>query len=167
MSLTLIDLVYPIDHYLQTSTVTTTTISTTGACYTTAAAITTSCSKKKRSIIDTGPIQASLKNPKIFPALTQIIEEEEKPEIVGFSVNYSRNEKSEKSLDLSKLQELNQVADVKMGTEEVIQPRFIDQYLYWFTTTTTSTFTSYTKTTTFTISGCTPAGGDFEYSACG
>ena len=145
---------------------TTTTISTTGACYTTAAAITTSCSKKKRSIIDTGPIQASLKNPKIIPALT-FVEEYEQPKIIGYSVQYPNKTRTEKSFDLSKLQELNQVADVQMGREEIVQPRFIDQYLYWFTTTTTSTLTSYTKTTTFTIDGCTPAGNDFVYSACG
>ena len=48
----------------------------------------------------------SNKNPKIIPAAIREIEEIEEPVIVGYSVEYSRNEKS---LDLNKLPELNQV----------------------------------------------------------
>ena len=120
-----------------------------------------------------------------MPATLNALKEEfEEPEIVGYSVKYSREEKS---LDLKKLPELNQVrqflyifkiriffsfffqiADVKVGREEVVKARFVDDFLYWFTTTTTitSTTTSYSATTTFTIDGCTPA-GSFSYTACG
>ena len=61
-----------------------------------------------------------------------------------------------------------QIADVKAGREEVVKARFVDDFLYWFTTTSTITSisTSYSATTTFTIDGCTPA-GSFSYTACG
>ena len=48
----------------------------------------------------------SNKNPKIIPAAIKEFEESEEPEIIGYSVEYSRNEKS---FDLNKLPELNQV----------------------------------------------------------
>lgn len=44
------------------------------------------------------------------------------------------------------------------------QARFL--LFYWYTSTVTETATSFSKTTTFSITDCTP-GGSFAYASCG
>ena len=117
----------------------------------------------------------------IAPASTYDEYIEEEPTVVGYSV--SSNRRNDKSMNLSKLEELNQVsqdsnlsknrlkgynfflqiANVRT-TEEKVEPRFF--LFYWYTSTITTTATSFTLTTTFTIVGCTPA-GSFSYAVCG
>ena len=101
-------------------------------------------------------------------------------------ISESNISRKEKSLALSSLEELNQVrcklfvkkykfstkfyhkfqlANLRMtkSDEEIIQPRFV--FFNWYTSTVTITSTSYTKTTTFTLRRCTPA-GNFAYAKC-
>ena len=76
-------------------------------------------------------------------------------------------ERNDKSLALSKLEELNQLANVKTSrnmVESRADPRFF--LFYWYTSTITTTTTSFSTTLTFSLTVCTPA-GSFSYSACG
>merc|ERR1711902_237098 len=84
------------------------------------------------------------------------------------SSNANQNVKearNERSLNLSKLEQLNQLANVKTSeSTDAIEPRFF--LFYWYTSTVTTTTTSFSTTKTFTLTLCTPAAG-FSYSACG
>ena len=76
-------------------------------------------------------------------------------------------ERNGKSLALSKIDELNQLANVKTSKDVIesrADPRFF--LFYWYTSTITTTTTSYSSTLTFSLTVCTPA-GTFSYSACG
>merc|ERR1712029_1031604 len=147
--------------FFGTTTTYTTVLTTTTACYTSANALSSACSRRRRSLIDTSPIEGSLKHPLIAPVSTYDEYIEEEPTVIGHSV--STNRRNDKSMNLSKLDELNQIANVRTA-EEKVEPRFF--LFYWYTSTITTTATSYTKTTTFTIAGCTPA-GSFSYAVCG
>ena len=122
-----------------------------------------------------------MKYPLISPVSTYDEYIEEEPTVIGYTV--STNRRNDKSMNLSKLDELNQVgkdsasshflnnskkliffqiANVRTA-EEKVEPRYF--LFYWYTTTITTTKTTYTKTTTFTLQGCSPA--SFAYSLCG
>ena len=61
-------------------------------------------------------------------------------------------ERNDKSLALSKLDELNQIANVKTSKDIVesrADPRFF--LFYWYTSTITTTTTSYSSTLTFSL----------------
>ena len=76
-------------------------------------------------------------------------------------------ERNDKSLALSKIDELNQLANVKTSkniVESRADPRFF--LFYWYTSTIYTTTTSYSSTLTFSLTVCTPS-GTFSYSACG
>lgn len=129
-----------------TTTTSITTLSTTTACYTTAAAITTACSKKKRAIFE-GPIEGHEVPEMILPSSSASGRE-------GKNIDQTPNP--------NQITDLNQLASVREGQEE-LEPRFF--IFYWYTSTVTSTSTTITKTTTFTLAGCTPA--SIAYSLCG
>jgi len=145
-----------------TTTTSTSTLSTTTACYTTAASTSGSCSgKKKRSLMLDEPIEGAtydLRTGQIFPSKNGSLLKKKKEK--------SEAERNDKSMALSKLDELSQIANVRAtkGARDVrVEPRFF--LFYWYTSTITTTSTTYTSTTTFSLRACTPA--TFSYSACG
>merc|ERR1712051_1089607 len=82
--------------------------------------------------------------------------------------NKPESERNDKSMALSKLDELSQIANVRAtkGARDVrVEPRFF--LFYWYTSTITTTSTTYTSTTTFSLRACTPPASLFSYSACG
>ena len=106
-----------------------------------------------------------MKHPLIAPVSTYDEYIEDEPTVIGYSV--STNRRTDKSMNLSKLDELNQIANVKTSKDIVesrADPRFF--LFYWYTSTVTTTSTSYTTTLTFSLTVCTFA-GSFSYSACG
>merc|ERR1711997_620641 len=131
--------------FFGTTTTSTTTLSTTTVCYV-EKGVTKACSKKKRAAIENKPIDEENNSELIIPS----------------SPSSSRvpRDTEEKSLPLSKLDELNQIT----ANEKKIEPRFF--LFYWYTSTITATATSYTSSVTFTITSCSAA-GTFAYSKCG
>merc|ERR1711892_774564 len=124
--------------FLVSSSSTTSTLSTTTLCYSTAATgfTTTACGRKKRAIY-TDPVtgeQGGL-------ALDDLIKPQE-------PISSEVSKKDEELIESGK-------------KEYEREGKFL---LYWMTTTTTSTFTSYTATTTLGALECTPS--SFGISQC-
>merc|ERR1712241_79535 len=147
--------------FFGTTTTSTSVLTTSTFCYKTDT-ISASCRKRKRSITLDNPIEGAkyhLDSRMIFPSSSankkSITEDKREP---------TRNDKS---LPISKLEELNQIANVRASDKNVderVDPRFF--LFYWYTSTITTTSTPYSTTKTFTLTKCTPAAG-FAYAACG
>lgn len=146
--------------FFGTTTTTTSTSSGVTYCFSNPASVTTSCRKKRH--IDDSPIEDYLS---FDPSLIKPAKSREPREANRGVKGGPRNDQSR---NFSKLEELNQLANVRMAgkeaKEERIEPRFF--LFYWYTSTVTSTTTTYTTTKTFTISLCYPS-TSFSYAICG
>merc|ERR1711976_1078592 len=121
---------------------------------TSAAAISTTCDRKKRSI-DDSPIDDEDNHPDMISPTSYIRK--------NYPDEHEEITRQKRSNALTKLEELNKLANVRVAQDAKVEPRF---FLYWVTSTVTATSTTTTKSLTISISSCTPS-GSFSLTLCG
>merc|ERR1712029_99899 len=130
------------------------TLATGTVCYSTDG-ITAACGKRKKrsgSLMLDNPLDGytyHLDSGSVFPPISP----SKTTATLSTKKGKREAERNDKSLALSKLEELNQIANVRTSkkTDELARadPRFF--LFYWYTSTVTSTTTSFSATTTITL----------------
>jgi len=161
--------------FFGTTTTATTTTSLVTYCFSVQGAIAANCRRKKRAINDAPNNEGYIIDGEHLTKedLSKLVSPSSTTKSAKDTLR--RNERSareskmgQQSVPLSKMEELNQLANVRSSSdiqaEARIEPRFF--LFYWYTSTTTTTVTTFSTTKTFSLTLCTPT-TNFSYSACG
>merc|ERR1719328_854727 len=133
-------------------------------CFSTTGTVSANCRRKKRAINDAPNDEGYIIDGKHLTKeeLTKVVSPSSTTKSVKDTLQ--RNERSareskmgQQSIPLSKIEELNQLANVRTSSsaDSPAEARFF--LFYWYTSTVTSTSTTYTTTKTFTLTVCTPS----------
>merc|ERR1711936_47584 len=157
--------------FFGTTTTSTSTTSLVTYCFSTTGTVSANCRRKKRAIYDAPNDEGYIIDGEHLSKeeLTKLVSPSSTTKSVKDTLR--RNERSareskmgQQSVPLSKIEELNQLANVRTSPDTHAEARFF--LFYWYTSTVTSTSTTYTTTKTFTLTVCTPS-TNFSYAACG
>jgi len=158
--------------FFETTTTSTSTTSMVTYCFSTTGTISKNCRRKKRAINDAPNDEGYIIDGEHLTKeeLTHLVSPSSTTKSVKDTlernVRSARESKmGQQSVPLSKIEELNQLANVRSSSDETqAEARFF--LFYWYTSTVTTTSTTYTTTKTFTLTVCTPT-TNFSYAVCG
>merc|ERR1711997_1358935 len=151
--------------FFGTTTTSTSTTSLVTYCFSTTGTVSANCRRKKRAIYDAPNDEGYIIDGEHLSKeeLTKLVSPSSTTKNVKDTLR--RNERSareskmgQQSAPLSKIEELNQLANVRTSSDKQAEARADPRFFlfYWYTSTVTSTKTTYSTTKTFTLTVCTP-----------